>query len=183
MAKTLCIYFAQDKCNRGDICYYKHEDKAAAATKDSPKRTNSPAPMKDKKGKESNAAPCLIHRCQKFACIAKTKPKATSSQVSSEPVSMKRIRFRKSVHFIEVPAVGQQRPVRNRPREYSCVYRPADLVSKGMLRDVNAKNCRPAEHPISLITANGSCLLVEWWSWWPGRNTFSTFPVRVHFCQ
>ena len=25
-----------------------------------------------------------------------------------------------------------------------------------MLRDVNAENCRPAEHPISLITANGS---------------------------
>ena len=154
---------------------------------------------------------------------------------------MKRIRFRKSVHFIEVPAVSQQRPLRHRPREYSCVYRtsqevpvsskveqheaqvrarqlqetvklhdtdaapscgfccwnddtgdvrfisgpkalrevgrfPAiataapkagicwlvdsgsesDLVSKGMLRDINAKNCRAAEHPISLITANGS---------------------------
>ena len=32
----------------------------------------------------------------------------------------------------------------------------SDPVSKGMLRDVNAKNCRPAEHPISLVTANGS---------------------------
>eukprot|EP00435_Cladocopium_sp_Y103_P000431 s2766_g1.t1 len=32
----------------------------------------------------------------------------------------------------------------------------SDLVSKGMLKDVNAKNCRPADHPISLITANGS---------------------------
>eukprot|EP00435_Cladocopium_sp_Y103_P019981 s977_g4.t2 len=27
---------------------------------------------------------------------------------------------------------------------------------RGMLRDVNAQNCSPAEHPISLITANGS---------------------------
>ena len=32
----------------------------------------------------------------------------------------------------------------------------SDHVSKGMLRDISAKNCRPAEHPISLITANGS---------------------------
>ena len=32
----------------------------------------------------------------------------------------------------------------------------SDLVSKSMLRDINAKNCRAAEHPISLITANGS---------------------------
>ena len=32
----------------------------------------------------------------------------------------------------------------------------SDLVSKGMPRDVNAENCRPAEHPLSLITANGS---------------------------
>ena len=32
----------------------------------------------------------------------------------------------------------------------------SDLVSKGMLRDVSAKNCRAAEHPISLVTANGS---------------------------
>ena len=99
MTKTPCIYYAQGSCSRGDKCYYKHEDKAAAATKDSPKRTNSPAPKKDKKGKDSNAAPCLIDRCQKFACIAKTKPKATSSQVDSEPVSMKRIRFRKSVRL------------------------------------------------------------------------------------
>ena len=128
MAKTPCIYYAQGKCNRGDKCYYKHEDKAAAATKDSPKRTNSPAPKKDKKGKDSNAAPCLIDRCQKFACIAKTKPKATSSLVHGEPVSMKRIRFRKSVHIIEVPAVGTQRPVRHRPREYSNVYRTSQDV-------------------------------------------------------
>ena len=32
----------------------------------------------------------------------------------------------------------------------------SDLVSKGMLKDVSAKNCRAAEHPISLVTANGS---------------------------
>ena len=32
----------------------------------------------------------------------------------------------------------------------------SDLVSKGMLRDVSAKNCRAAEHPISLVIANGS---------------------------
>ena len=128
MAKTPCIYYAQGKCNRGDKCYYKHEDKAAAPTMDSPKRTNSPAPKKDKKGKDSNAAPCLIARCQKYACIAKTKPKATSSLVNGEPVSMKRIRFRKSVHFIEVPAIGEQRPVRHRPREYSCVYRTSEDV-------------------------------------------------------
>ena len=111
----------QGKCNRGDKCYYKHDDKAAAATKDAPKRTNSPAPKKDKKGKEPNAAPCLIDRCQKFACIAKTQLKATSRSVSDGSVSMKCIRFRQSVHFIEVPAVGHQNPVRHRPREYSVV--------------------------------------------------------------
>ena len=106
------FYYAQGKCNRGEKCYYKHGDKAAAATKESQKRTNLPARKKDKKGKDSNAAPCLIDRCQKFACMAKTKPNATSSQVDSEPVSMKRIRFRKSVHFIEVSsalsAIGQE---------------------------------------------------------------------------
>ena len=32
----------------------------------------------------------------------------------------------------------------------------SDLVSKGMLRDVSAQSCRAAEHPISLVTANGS---------------------------
>ena len=32
MAKIPCTYFAQGKCNRGDKCYYKHEDTAAAAT-------------------------------------------------------------------------------------------------------------------------------------------------------
>ena len=32
----------------------------------------------------------------------------------------------------------------------------SDLVSKGMLRDVSAQNCTAAEHPISLVTANGS---------------------------
>ena len=103
---------------------------------DSPKRTNSPAPKKGKKGKDSNAAPCLIDRCQKYACIAKTKPKATSSLVNGEPVSMKRIRFRKSVHFIEVPAVGEQRPVRHRPREYSRVYRTS-IVTNIHLEDKN----------------------------------------------
>jgi len=57
MAKTPCIYHARGKCRRGDECFYKHDDKAAAATKDT-KRTNSPAPKK--KGKDSNAAPCLM---------------------------------------------------------------------------------------------------------------------------
>ena len=33
---------------------------------------------------------------------------------------------------------------------------PKLLVSKGMLKDVSAENCRAAEHPISLVTANGS---------------------------
>ena len=32
MTKTPCNCHAQGKCNRGDKCYYKHEDKAAAAT-------------------------------------------------------------------------------------------------------------------------------------------------------
>ena len=32
----------------------------------------------------------------------------------------------------------------------------SDLVFKAMLRDINAQNCRAAQHPISLITANGS---------------------------
>ena len=249
MARTPCTYFAQGKCNRGDKCYYKHEEKGAAATKDT-KRTNSPAPNKKKKEKDANAAPCLIasqHECmfQKFACIARKSQRAISSRDSGE-VSMKRIRFRKHPQVFEVPASGRQLPVRHRPREYSVVYTtseevpvsskieqheaqvrarqlqetiklhdsdlkpscnfccwnedtgditckacrfisgpknlkdsvryPAiataapkagicwlvdsgsesDLVSKGMLRDVDAKNCRAAEHPISLITANGS---------------------------
>ena len=34
MAKTPCIYHAQGKCRRGDKCFYKHDDKAAAAMKD-----------------------------------------------------------------------------------------------------------------------------------------------------
>ena len=247
MAKTPCTYFAQGKCNRGDKCFYKHEEKGAAATKDT-KRTNSPAPKK--KAKDSNATPCIktsTHECmlQKFACIAKKAPRAISSSKSSE-VSMKRIRFRKHPQVFEIKAVGNHAPVRHRPREYTTVYRtpeevpvsskveqheaqvrarqlqetvklhdsnlkpscdfccwdedtgdatckecrfisgpknlrdiaryPAiataapkagvcwlvdsgsesDLVSKGMLRDVNAKNCRAVEHPISLITANGS---------------------------
>ena len=97
-------------------------------TKQLLQRTNSPAPKKDKKGKESNAAPCLIDRCHKFACITKTQPKTTSSSVSGVPVSMKRIRFSKSVQFIEVPAVGHQNPVRHRPSEYSCVYKTAKNV-------------------------------------------------------
>ena len=221
MAKTPCIYHAQGKCRRGDKCFYKHDDKAAAATEDT-KRANSPAPKK--KAKESNAAPCLM-----------------------SPVSaMKRLRFRKVPHVIEVKAVGRQVPVKHRPREFTKVYKTAedvpvsskveqheaqvrarqlqetvklhdsdvapscgfccwnedtcditckecrfvsgpkalreagrfpsiataapkagvswlvdsgsesDLVSKGMLRDVSAQNCRAAEHPISLVTANGS---------------------------
>ena len=104
MAKTPCIYHAQGKCRRGDKCFYKH-DKAAAATKDT-KRANSPAPKK--KSKDSTAAPCLI---QKFACIVRKQPKATSCSDESS-VSMKRLRFRKVPHVIEVKAVGRQVPVR-----------------------------------------------------------------------
>ena len=54
MAKTPCIYHAQGKCRRGDKCFYKHDDKAAAATKDT-KRANSPAPKK--KSKDSTCRP------------------------------------------------------------------------------------------------------------------------------
>ena len=92
---------AQGKCRRGDKCFYKHDDKAAAATKDT-KRTTSPAPKK--KGKESNAAPCLIDPHPKFACIAKKQPRVTSSSEGSS-VSMKRVRFRKIPQVIEVRAV------------------------------------------------------------------------------
>ena len=117
MAKTPCIYHAQGKCRRGGKCFYKHDDKAAAATKDT-KRTSSPAPKK--KGKESNAAPCLIDPHPKFACIAKKQPRVTSSSVGSS-VSMKRVRFRKipQVIEIEVKAVGRQVPVGHRPREFT----------------------------------------------------------------
>ena len=62
---------------------YKHDDKAAAATKDT-KRTNSPAP--EKKG--------LIDSHPKFACVAKKQPRVTSSSEESS-VSMKRVRFRR----------------------------------------------------------------------------------------
>ena len=109
------------KCRRGDTCFYKHDDKAAAATKDT-KRANSPAPKK--KAKESNAAPCLI---QKFACIARKQPKATSCSDESS-VSMKRLRFRKVPHVIEVKAVGRQVPVKHRPREFAKVYKTAEDV-------------------------------------------------------
>ena len=247
MAKTPCIYHAQGQCRRGDKCFYKHDDKAAAATKDT-KRTNSPAPKK--KGKESNAAPCLIDPHTKFACIAKKQPRVTPSSDGSS-VSMKRVRLRKNPQVFEVKAVGRQVPVRHRPREFTTVYRTPDdvpvsskveqhdaqvrarqlqetvklhdsdvapscgfccwnedtcditckecrfvsgpkalrdvgrfppiataapkagvswlvdsgsesvLVSKGMLKDVSAQNCRAAEHPISLVTANGSTEATE----------------------
>ena len=121
MAKTPCIYHAQGKCRRGGRCFYKHDDKAAAATKDT-KRANSPAPKK--KGKEYSAAPYLI---EKFACIARKQPKATSC--SNEPgVSMKRLRFRKVPHVKEVKAVGRQVPVKHRPREFTKVYKTSDDV-------------------------------------------------------
>ena len=246
MAKTPCIYHVQGKCRRGDKCFYKYQDQAAAATKDTKrtKRTNSPAPKK--KGKESNAAPCLI---EKFACVTRKQPRVTSC--SDEPsVSMKRLRFRKITQVIEVKAVGRQVPVKHRPREFTQVYKTSDdvpasskveqheaqvrarllqetvklhdsnvapscgfccwnedtcditckecrfvsgpkglrdvgrfssiaaaapracvswfvdsesepdLVSKGMLKDVSAKNWRAAEHLISLVSANGSTELM-----------------------
>ena len=121
MARTPCIYFAQGKCRRGDKCFYKHEDKAAAAAKD-PKRANSPAPKK--KNKDSTAAPCLI---EKFACIARKQPKATSCSDESS-VSMKRVRFRKMPQVIEVKAVGRNVPVRHRAREFTKVYKTAEDV-------------------------------------------------------
>ena len=123
MAKTPCMYFVQGKGNRGDKCFYKHEEKGAAATKHT-KRTNSPAPKK-KKEKDSNVAPCLVastHDCtlQKFACIAKHQPRAIS-RLSSDEVSMKRIRFRKNPQVFEIKAAGHHLPVRHRPREYTTV--------------------------------------------------------------
>ena len=120
MAKTPCIYHAQGKCRRGDTCFYKHDDKAAAATKD----TKRAIPAPKKKAKESNAAPCLI---QKFACIARKQPKATSCSDESS-VIMKRLRFRKVPHVIEVKAVGRQVPVKHRPREFAKVYKTAEDV-------------------------------------------------------
>ena len=116
MAKTPCIYHAQGKCKRGDKCFYKHDDKAAAATKDT-KRTNSPAP--EKKG--------LIDSHPKFACVAKKQPRVTSSSEESS-VSMKRVRFRRIPQVIKVKAVGCQVPVRHRPREFTNVYRTSDDV-------------------------------------------------------
>ena len=135
MAKTPCIYHAQGKCRRGDKCFYKHDDKAAAATKDT-KRANSPAPKK--KAKESNAAPCLI---QKFACIARKQPKATSCSDESS-VSMKRLRFRKVPHVIEVKAVGRQVPVKHRPREFTKVYKTAEDVPVSNLFLLRLSNMR-----------------------------------------
>ena len=124
MAKTPCIYHAQGKCRRGDKCFYKHDDKAAAATKDA-KRTNSPDPKK--KGKDSNAAPCLIGPNPKFACIAKKQPRVTPSSPGSN-VSTERIRFRKNPQVFEVQAVGRQVPLRHRPREFINVHRTSDNV-------------------------------------------------------
>ena len=83
MAKTPCIYHAQGTCNRGDKCYYQHDDKQLLQTKMPRKGLTLPLQRRIKNGKESNAAPCLVERCQKFACIAMT---ATSSSVSDVPV-------------------------------------------------------------------------------------------------
>ena len=78
MAKTPCIYHAQGKCRRGDKCSYKHDDKAAAATKDT-KRTNLPAPKK--KGKEPNAAPCLVDRQSKLALQRNSRGKPRAQMI------------------------------------------------------------------------------------------------------
>ena len=238
MAKTPCIYHAQGKRRRGDKCFYKHYDKAAAATKDA-KRTNYPAPKK--KGKESNAAPCLIDPHPKFACIAKKQPRVTSRSDGSS-VSMKRVRFRKNPQEsrkqlvvkslsnivrrssprtsgdVPVSSKVEQHEAQVRARQLqetvklhgsdvapSCGFccwneetcditckecrfvsgpkalrdvgrfpsiataapkagvgwladsgSESDLVSIGMLKDASAQNCRAAEHPVSLFTANGS---------------------------
>ena len=111
----------REKCRRGDKCFYKHDDKAAAATKDT-KRANSPSPKK--KSKDSTAAPCLI---QKLPALSRKQPKATSCSDESN-VSMKRLRFRKVPHVIEVKAVGRQVPVKHRPREFTKVYKTAEDV-------------------------------------------------------
>ena len=41
---------------------------------------------------------------------------------------MKRLRFRKVPHVIEVKAVGRQVPVKHRPREFTKVYKTAEDV-------------------------------------------------------
>ena len=41
---------------------------------------------------------------------------------------MKRLRFRKAPHVIEVKAVGRQVPVKHRPREFTKVYKTAEDV-------------------------------------------------------
>ena len=137
MAKTPCMYHAQGKCRRGDKCFYKHDDKAAAATKDA-KRTNSPDPKKN--GKDSNAAPCLIGPNPKFACIAKKQPRVTSSSPGSN-VSMERIRFRKNPQVFEVQAVGRQVPLRHRPRESSstCTEHPITFQSRPKLNSMKRR--------------------------------------------
>jgi hypothetical protein len=53
-----------------------------------------PPPAPQKKGKESNAAPCLIDPHPKFARIAKKQPRVTSSS-EGPSVSMKGVRFRR----------------------------------------------------------------------------------------
>ena len=89
-----------------------------------PKTPKGPFARSQKKSKDSTAAPCLI---QKFACIVRKQPKATSCSDESS-VSMKRLRFRKVPHVIEVKAVGRQVPVKHRPREFTKVYKTADDV-------------------------------------------------------
>ena len=60
-----------------------------------PKTPKGPIhPLPKEKSKDSTAAPCLI---QKFACIVRKQPKATSCSDESS-LSMKRLRFRKVPH-------------------------------------------------------------------------------------
>ena len=53
-------------------------------------RSGQTPPAPKKKGKVSNAAPCLIGPNPKYACIAKKQPRVTSSSDVSS-VSMKRV--------------------------------------------------------------------------------------------
>ena len=86
-----------------------------------------PPPAPQKKGQESNAAPCLMDPHPKFARIAKKQPRVTSSS-EGPSVSMKHVRFRKIPQVIGVKAVGGHVPVRHRPREFTHVYRTSDDV-------------------------------------------------------
>ena len=55
---------------------------------------------------------------------------------------MKRLRFRKVPHVIEVKAVGRQVPVKHRPREFTKVYKTAEDVPVSNLFLLRLSNMR-----------------------------------------